>query len=64
MSLTFLSVLDVEAENNDILRQEVQKLLRVVLPDQAFDSEKHNSWVHCGRTKVFLTQSMVSHFYT
>uniref|UniRef100_A0A665TIL2 Myosin motor domain-containing protein n=1 Tax=Echeneis naucrates TaxID=173247 RepID=A0A665TIL2_ECHNA len=24
------------------------------------DSDKHNSWVHCGRTKVFLTQSMVN----
>ncbi|KAM9348742.1 unconventional myosin-XIX [Symphorus nematophorus] len=50
---------DVEAENNDILRHEVEKLLRVVLRDKASDSESHSSWVHCGRTKVFLTQSML-----
>ncbi|XP_051256359.1 unconventional myosin-XIX [Dicentrarchus labrax] len=51
---------DVETDSNGILRQEVEKLLSVVL-HKAFDldSEKHNSWVHCGRTKVFLTQSML-----
>uniref|UniRef100_H3CT18 Myosin XIX n=1 Tax=Tetraodon nigroviridis TaxID=99883 RepID=H3CT18_TETNG len=42
--------------------QEVKKLLRVVLqhpkcgPSLNLDYEKHNSLVHCGRTKVFLTQ--------
>ncbi|XP_068187306.1 unconventional myosin-XIX [Antennarius striatus] len=56
---------DVEAERSNILRQDVQKLLSVVLRHKTFDcshnleSEKHNSWVHCGRTKVFLTQSML-----
>ncbi|XP_071316432.1 unconventional myosin-XIX [Trachinotus anak] len=55
---------DLEADN-DILQKEVEKLLRVVLQNQAGDashclnSEKHSSWVHCGRTKVFLTQSML-----
>ncbi|XP_078122487.1 unconventional myosin-XIX [Sander vitreus] len=56
---------DVEADSNDVFRQAVEKLLRVVLQHKAFDpshkldSEKPNSWVHCGRTKVFLTQSML-----
>ncbi|XP_074467568.1 unconventional myosin-XIX isoform X1 [Sebastes fasciatus] len=56
---------DVEADNNDALRQEVEKLLSVVLKHKAFDpsrnpdSGKPNSWVHCGRTKVFLTQLML-----
>ncbi|XP_070838558.1 unconventional myosin-XIX [Chaetodon trifascialis] len=56
---------DVEADGIDVLRQEVEKLLRVVLrhkaldPSHNLDSEKYNSWVHCGRTKVFLTQLML-----
>ncbi|XP_040005919.1 unconventional myosin-XIX [Xiphias gladius] len=56
---------DLEADGDDILRQEVEKLLGVVLhhqasdPSHCLDNEKHNSWVHCGRTKVFLTQSML-----
>ncbi|XP_049896083.1 unconventional myosin-XIX [Epinephelus moara] len=55
----------VESDSNDVLRQEVEKLLSVVLQQKAFDtshnldSNKRNSWVHCGRTKVFLTQSML-----
>lgn len=46
--------------------QEVTKLLRVVLQHQKcgpminLNHEKHNSFVHCGRTKVFLTQPTVS----
>lgn len=64
-----LYISDLEADSN-ILRQEVEKLLQVVLQHQALESshclesEKHNSLVHCGRTKVFLTQSMVSHLCT
>ncbi|KAK9536182.1 hypothetical protein VZT92_005990 [Zoarces viviparus] len=56
---------DAEADGGDILRQEVEKLLGVVLQNKAFDpshnrdSEKPNVWVHCGRTKVFLTQLML-----
>lgn len=63
-------LLDVEADRSDTLRQEVEKLLRVVLQHKAFDPshnrdcDKPNSWVHCGRTKVFLTQLMVSHLHT
>ncbi|TKS83607.1 Unconventional myosin-XIX [Collichthys lucidus] len=57
---------DVKAASNNVLRQEVEKLLRVTLQRRkAFDlshnlgSEKQNSWVHCGKTKVFLTQLML-----
>ncbi|KAM7374751.1 hypothetical protein PAMP_007391 [Pampus punctatissimus] len=52
---------DVETDSVDILPQEVEKLLRVVLQHQTLDldSEKSNSLVHCGRTKVFLTQFML-----
>ncbi|XP_042286341.1 unconventional myosin-XIX [Thunnus maccoyii] len=56
---------DVETDSVDILQQEVEKLLRVVLQHQTFgpshnlDREKHNTLVHCGRTKVFLTQLML-----
>ena len=58
----------MEDDDKENLRQVVEKLLHAVLRHKAtdplynLDSEKHNSWVHCGRTKVFLTQSMVSHF--
>ncbi|XP_068600219.1 unconventional myosin-XIX [Brachionichthys hirsutus] len=51
---------DVEAE-----RRGVQKLLGVVSCNETFarshdlESEKHHPRVHCGRTKVFLTQSML-----
>ncbi|KAM6911871.1 unconventional myosin-XIX isoform 2-T2 [Lycodopsis pacificus] len=56
---------DAEADGSDILRKEVEKLLGVVLQNKAFDpshnrdSEKPNVWVHCGRTKVFLTQFLL-----
>ncbi|XP_059208280.1 unconventional myosin-XIX [Centropristis striata] len=56
---------DVEAGSNYVLRQEVEKILSVVLqhkpsdPSHKVNGEKRNSWVHCGRTKVFLTQSML-----
>lgn len=65
--IALISFLDVEDDGNENLRHMVEKLLHVVLRHEAtdplhnLDSEKHNSWVHCGRTKVFLTQSMVSH---
>ncbi|XP_034461939.1 unconventional myosin-XIX isoform X1 [Hippoglossus hippoglossus] len=57
--------IDSDPDNSDMLHQEVEKLLRVVSQHQAldpshcFDSEKPYSWVHCGRTKVFLTQYML-----
>jgi len=62
-----MSLLDAQADSSDVLRREVEKLLSVVLQHKAFDpshnldGEKPNLWVHCGRTKVFLTQLMVSH---
>ncbi|KAL3042377.1 hypothetical protein OYC64_020342 [Pagothenia borchgrevinki] len=55
----------VDAGADYILRRGVENLLSVVLQHEAFDplckdnSGKHNSWVHCGRTKVFLTQLML-----
>ncbi|XP_023274098.1 unconventional myosin-XIX [Seriola lalandi dorsalis] len=53
---------DLEADS-DVLQREVEKLLRVLLQTHAVDPShclgKPNSWVHCGRTKVFLTQSML-----
>uniref|UniRef100_A0A667ZYQ8 Myosin XIX n=1 Tax=Myripristis murdjan TaxID=586833 RepID=A0A667ZYQ8_9TELE len=53
------------AFKTDSLRPAVDKLLRVVLQSQVLDpacqrdSETHSTLVHCGRTKVFLTQSML-----
>ncbi|KAI4814596.1 hypothetical protein KUCAC02_003785 [Chaenocephalus aceratus] len=55
----------IDAGADYILRHEVENLLSVVSQHEAFDplcednSGKHNSWVHCGRTKVFLTQLML-----
>ncbi|KAK1882893.1 Unconventional myosin-XIX, partial [Dissostichus eleginoides] len=55
----------VDAGADYILRRGVENLLSVVSQHEAFDplckdnSGKHNSWVHCGRTKVFLTQLML-----
>ncbi|XP_056253122.1 unconventional myosin-XIX isoform X2 [Seriola aureovittata] len=53
---------DLEADS-DVLQREVEKLLRVLLQTHAVDPShclgKPNAWVHCGRTKVFLTQSML-----
>ncbi|XP_034539617.1 unconventional myosin-XIX [Notolabrus celidotus] len=55
----------VEADGSGSLRQEVEKLLCAVFQHKMSDSphkiesEKQNSWVHCGRTKVFLTQLML-----
>lgn len=53
------------ADRRDDLRQEAEKLLSVFFQDKAAvascSSDKLDSWVHCGRTKVFLTQPMVSH---
>ncbi|XP_068457373.1 unconventional myosin-XIX [Clinocottus analis] len=56
---------DAEADSSGALRRAVEKLLGVVLQHKAFDpshngaGKKPNSWVHCGRTKVFLTQLML-----
>ncbi|XP_070699771.1 unconventional myosin-XIX [Pempheris klunzingeri] len=54
---------DVEADSNDVLQQEVEKLLGVVLRHKTFDasqnSEKHSPWVYCGKTKVFATNLML-----
>lgn len=55
ISLNYPSAL--EAESNSDLQQQVEQLLCEVSPS---NDTGHNSWVHCGRTKVFLTQSMVS----
>ncbi|XP_034088967.1 unconventional myosin-XIX isoform X2 [Gymnodraco acuticeps] len=55
----------IDAGADYILRCGVENLLSVVSQHEAFDplckdnSGKHNSWVHCGRTKVFLTQLML-----
>lgn len=63
---SILFFLDEEADSRGDPCKEVEKLLGVILrnkgsdPSHYHDSEKHNLWVHCGRTKVFLTQSMVS----
>lgn len=54
--LSYLSKF-LEAESNSDLQQQVEQLLCEVAPS---NDTAHNSWVHCGRTKVFLTQSMVS----
>lgn len=68
-SFWVLSVLDVESGSGDHLRQEAAKLLLVASRHSALDAshnldgEKRNSGVHCGRTKVFLTQLMVSHWH-
>ncbi|XP_023132275.2 unconventional myosin-XIX [Amphiprion ocellaris] len=48
---------DLEADNNDALQQEVKKLLGVAL--HHLSSDRHSSLVHCGKTKVFLTQAML-----
>ncbi|XP_032389707.1 unconventional myosin-XIX [Etheostoma spectabile] len=51
---------DVEADSNNGLRQEAEELLRVAFDhSHKLDSEEPNSWVHCGRTKVFLTRLML-----
>ncbi|XP_053703994.1 unconventional myosin-XIX [Synchiropus splendidus] len=53
----------LDAENSTALRQRVEKLLCVVLEQQNYkhlqkcDAQKHNSSVHVGHSKVFLTQS-------
>ncbi|XP_022062784.2 unconventional myosin-XIX [Acanthochromis polyacanthus] len=48
---------DLEADNNDAVQQEVKKLLGVAL--HHLSSDRHSSLVHCGKTKVFLTQAML-----
>ncbi|XP_061596098.1 unconventional myosin-XIX [Cololabis saira] len=48
---------DREAEGKSTLQQEVKKLLSVALQHQSCDD--HVSLVHCGKTKVFLTQAML-----
>lgn len=49
---------DAEADGSSVLQHEVEQLLRVALRlDESFGEGR--SLVHCGRTKVFLTQSML-----
>lgn len=60
-----LLVLDEEAGSGRDPCQAVEKLLSVILKNKALnpsdcDCDKRSSWVHCGKTKVFLTQLMVS----
>ncbi|XP_058482974.1 unconventional myosin-XIX [Solea solea] len=50
---------DLEADSSDIHQQQVEQLLEVVLPSHCVDRKKRSLWVHCGKTKVFLTQSML-----
>uniref|UniRef100_A0A3B3X309 Myosin motor domain-containing protein n=1 Tax=Poecilia mexicana TaxID=48701 RepID=A0A3B3X309_9TELE len=49
---------DPDAEGADVLQQQVEKLLRVALQHNASRDERR-SLVHCGKTKVFLTQPML-----
>ncbi|XP_028277851.1 unconventional myosin-XIX [Parambassis ranga] len=48
---------DLEADSDGVLQLEVKNVLRAAL--HCLSSEKHSSLVHCGRTKVFLTQAML-----
>lgn len=55
---------DEEADSGGDPGQAVEKLLSVILRNKALnpsdcDSDKRSSWVHCGKTKVFLTQLML-----
>lgn len=54
--------LDQDAGSGKDPCQAVEKLLNVLLRNSPTDCDrdKRNSWVHCGKTKVFLTQLMVS----
>lgn len=60
----------METGSGDNLRPEAAKLLLAVSRHSVLDAshnldgEKRNSGVHCGRTKVFLTQLMVSYWHT
>uniref|UniRef100_A0A1A8U191 vitamin-K-epoxide reductase (warfarin-sensitive) n=1 Tax=Nothobranchius furzeri TaxID=105023 RepID=A0A1A8U191_NOTFU len=47
---------DPESDLNNVLQQEVEKVLSVVLHHHRL-CEGRSSLVHCGRTKVFLTQT-------
>ncbi|XP_054899791.1 unconventional myosin-XIX [Poeciliopsis prolifica] len=49
---------DPDAEGTEVLQQEVEKLLRVALQHNV-SHEERRSLVHCGKTKVFLTQPML-----
>lgn len=51
-------MLDLEADTCP--QRHVEKILSVALKHRCL-SEEHSTLVHCGRTKVFLTQVMVSH---
>uniref|UniRef100_A0A673AYD6 Myosin XIX n=1 Tax=Sphaeramia orbicularis TaxID=375764 RepID=A0A673AYD6_9TELE len=60
-----ISAADSVVNGNNDLKKEVEHLLRVVFqqragPSHHLDRDKHNTLVHCGKTKVFLTQFMVS----
>ncbi|XP_005800878.1 unconventional myosin-XIX isoform X2 [Xiphophorus maculatus] len=49
---------DPDAESTNVLQQEVEKLLRVALQHNV-SCDGRRSLVHCGKTKVFLTQLML-----
>ncbi|XP_038129611.1 unconventional myosin-XIX [Cyprinodon tularosa] len=49
---------DSDVDSTSILQQEVEKLLGVALQHHASGADRR-SLVHCGRTKVFLTQPML-----
>ncbi|KAM4547490.1 unconventional myosin-XIX-like [Fundulus diaphanus] len=52
---------DPDPDSAGVLRPEVEKLLGAMLPHHV-SHDDHRSLVHCGRTKVFLTQPMVSYY--
>uniref|UniRef100_A0A3Q2U8U9 Myosin XIX n=1 Tax=Fundulus heteroclitus TaxID=8078 RepID=A0A3Q2U8U9_FUNHE len=49
---------DPDPDSAGVLQPEVEKLLGAVLPHHV-SRHDHRSLVHCGRTKVFLTQPML-----
>ncbi|XP_043997316.1 unconventional myosin-XIX isoform X1 [Gambusia affinis] len=49
---------DPDADGADVLQQEVEKLLRVALQHNV-SCDGRRSLVHCGKTRVFLTQPML-----
>ena len=70
LGLTHSIILDVKPGHNDRLRTAVDAIVREALSHRSpgkvdrEEGEEHGTLVHCGRTKVFLTQYMVRLVYT